>query len=956
MAEEPDLVVSAGFSDAQLVREANKVVEFYRKKGQEAQKAFVDAQGKVTNTQAARAHARELDKLSKSYDPVYRAAKRYEDELKRLDRALDIGAINQKQYADQVGRAAREMNVASGAIAGATKNFAGGGNAVQQLGWQVGDFATQVGAGTSAIQALGQQLPQMLGAFGTWGALAGAAAAIAVPFGAALFKVATDSETLEDRLKSLNEITDAYAAAAERAAVPIDTLRQRYGGLADEVQRANETMAMLSSIRARTDALGAAHALPGTLGVDLNVQRVSGVNDAEWAAVQASVMDKLREKTGATAEQADRLRMSMNRIGSANSLDAVLRDGESLLDIIAELSSNASADQALFLGGYASQIESVMQSAQAQIRATASEFERVSEQYQTDTEKIKSLSNDRMVAEEALGKAIRDGNAEAVVIWNERLDLIDLETTKTKQLALANDELFQAMQKRLQAGLPGFIDNAVEAATGNTLTQWGKNLEASQKGILDLIKSVESGGDYNATLDNGKYSGGPRDLVNMTINEVLAMQKQMLAHPDNTKNSSAAGAYQIVGKTLQGLKLELNLSGDELFSREMQDRMAQQLIRRRQGQGVDGLRNEWEGLRNVAPAVINQARGQQSIERIDPEVQRAREKEIKDRERIAEQARKYGEQLAQNLLTERESSQLAASQAEQVSGIKAQGLAPDVEARAIAQVTAEIEKQRVVMTLIADAKRREVDLDAMLADGSMTYRQAIVALGEAKAADIVASNDRALAEGRVAEAQELMADAQQQVKSGLLDSILAGESFADVLGNVAKMFARAALEAALFNQGPLAGGGGGLLSGLFSSIFGGGKALSSHADGGPTMPGGKYDVAGIVHAGENVWSQADIRRAGGMARVEALRRSGGLRGYADGGPVIPTVRLPQIQNVTAATRQAGMTATFAPNISIAPGVTQTELAMTMAAARQEYERNFLAMLRQNMPGYNERFS
>ena len=147
MAEEPDLVVSAGFSDAQLVREANKVVEFYRKKGQEAQKAFVDAQGKVTNTQAARAHARELDKLSKSYDPVYRAAKRYEDELKRLDRALDIGAINQKQYADQVGRAAREMNVASGAIAGATKNFAVGGNAVQQLGWQVGDFATQVRGG-----------------------------------------------------------------------------------------------------------------------------------------------------------------------------------------------------------------------------------------------------------------------------------------------------------------------------------------------------------------------------------------------------------------------------------------------------------------------------------------------------------------------------------------------------------------------------------------------------------------------------------------------------------------------------------------------------------------------------------------------------------------------------------------------------------------------------------------
>ena len=45
---EPDLVISAGFSDAQLVREANKVVAMYAKKGEEAQKAFQDAQGRVT--------------------------------------------------------------------------------------------------------------------------------------------------------------------------------------------------------------------------------------------------------------------------------------------------------------------------------------------------------------------------------------------------------------------------------------------------------------------------------------------------------------------------------------------------------------------------------------------------------------------------------------------------------------------------------------------------------------------------------------------------------------------------------------------------------------------------------------------------------------------------------------------------------------------------------------------
>ena len=889
MADDADLLITAGFSDAKLAAEMKKVEAKFAQAGDRAQKAFNQtAEKAVTNSQVVKANARELDRLKRAYDPLYAASKRYEAELKRIDRALEIGAINQKQYADQVGLAAREMNVASGAIAGATKNFSGGGNAMQQFGWQIGDFATQVGAGTSAVQAFGQQAPQMLGAFGTWGALAGAAVAIAVPLGAALLKMAFDTETLDEKLEKLNETTDEYTALAERAADPIDVLRQRYGSLADEVQRANSTMAMLASMQAKSDLFGASRSLSGGLGIDLNRLRpdpsqLAGITNPDRLRVeaaaqveaQAEAMKKLAEKTGASADQAERLRMALNRTDSSNSLEATAQDAENLLSIIAELSATATDDQRGFLSGWATQVSAVMTAAQAQIKATRSEFERVADQYETDTEKLKKMSNDRKVAEEAVAEAIREGNAEAVVIANERLKLIDAELAKTRQLALANDELFQAMQKRLKAALPGFIDNAVEAATGTTLTQWGKNLEASQKGILDLIKSVESGGDYNVTLDNGKYSGGPRDLVNMTINEVLAMQKQMLAHPDNTKNSSAAGAYQIVGKTLQGLKLELNLTGNELFSREMQDRMAQQLLRRRQGQGIEGLRNEWEGLHNVAPAVINQALGQQSIERVDPEVQRARETEIKDRERIAEQAAKYGEQLAQNLLTERESSKLAASQADKIAAIKSSGLDPEAEARAIAAVTAETERQRTVMMLMADAKRRNVDLDAMLTDGSMTYRQAIEALGEAKRADIIASNDRAIAEGRAAEAQQFMASQQEQFKNGLLDAIIAGESFTDVLANLAQAFARAALQAALFGEGPMAGsgGGGGLLGGLIGGIFGGFRA-----NGGSVSSGRAYVVGEngpelmVPGVSGTVLNQSQVRRAIGST-------SGGNRSF-----------------------------------------------------------------------------
>ncbi|QIR85006.1 hypothetical protein [Paracoccus sp. AK26] len=915
MATEPDLVISAGFSDAQLVKDANRIVAEFRKRGEQAQKAFQDAAGRVTDTQAARAHMRELDRLARSYDPVYKAAKTYEKAVKDLDRALDIGAISQQQYVDQVGAAAKKFNSASNQVEEAGRKFAGGGNSAQQWGWQVGDFAVQVQAGTSAAQAFAQQAPQLLGSMGAWGAIAGAGVAIAVPLGAALYRVATNSETLEDRLKKLNETTDDYTAKAEAAAAPIEVLRQRYGDLADEVQRANSTLALMAGIRARSDALGAARALGGVLGADLNpaaapVQWDGTVNaDRQRMALeqQERAMDRLRAKTGATAEQADRLRMAINRTNSANSLDAVIRDSENLLAILGEMSGNAGADQD-FLAGWSQQIQAVMQAAQDQLRATRSEMERVTDQYQTDTDKLKALSQDREVAQKALDEAIRSGNGEAVRAWNDRLKLIDAEIGKTQQLALANDELFQAMQKRLQARFPQLLDGAVEAATGTSLTQWGKDLAASQKGILDLIASRESGGDYNATLDNGRWTGGPQNLVNMTLREIQALQAQMRTPENralygNGAGSSALGRYQITGRTLEGLMKELGLTGDELFSREMQDRLATQLVRRRLPQGVEGLRNEWEGLRGVSPAVIQQALGQQSIARLDPELQREADQALKDqvreRERLAKQAQEYGAQLAQNLLTQQEEAKLTARQAEQIAAIKAQRLSEEDEARAIAQVTAEVEQQRTVMMLLADAKRRNVDLDAMLADGSMSYRQAIEALGEAKRADIIATNEHAIAEGRVAESQRLMADMQERTKQGLLDSIVAGNSFTDVLANVAQMFAKVALEAALFNTGSLATGGSG--GGILGAAWSGLRGLLGFQSGGYTGSGSPSQIGGFVHKGEYVMSAPAVQRIG-LPALEALHRGTSTQGSAGGVHVTVGVTVDRSGNLQAYVR------------------------------------------------------
>lgn len=87
------------------------------------------------------------------------------------------------------------------------------------------------------------------------------------------------------------------------------------------------------------------------------------------------------------------------------------------------------------------------------------------------------------------------------------------------------------------------------------------------------------------------------------------------------------------------------------------------------------------------------------------------------------------------------------------------------------------------------------------------------------------------------------------------------------------------------------GGGGGVSVGAGKGGGAWGLIPKFFDDGGYTGPGAKHQPAGIVHKGEVVYSQDDVRRHGGAARVDAIRR--GLPGFANGGVVgVPMRRLP----------------------------------------------------------------
>lgn len=157
---------------------------------------------------------------------------------------------------------------------------------------------------------------------------------------------------------------------------------------------------------------------------------------------------------------------------------------------------------------------------------------------------------------------------------------IDLRSDKDKWVAYTQEKKdLEAKHKRIisgsQVGTISEKDKEEARKTKKQLQQQQKQRQQNLNdvGVFGLIGQLESRSDYN-TMAGG---GNKKQLTSMTINEVLQYQNS------RGTNMKAAGKWQIMPNTLRGLKKSMNLTGDELFTPEMQDRMAFELAMNRKG-------------------------------------------------------------------------------------------------------------------------------------------------------------------------------------------------------------------------------------------------------------------------------------------------------------------------------------------------------------------------------------
>ncbi len=252
--------------------------------------------------------------------------------------------------ANAASSSAAKLGVASAKAGKSTGKI---GNTAQQAGYQLQDMIVQLQMGTSAFTAIGQQVPQFLGAFGPIGAITGAVVALGSAAGGILYKsmsnATVSSKKLEMANKSLGSVlrdndddvqvlsnsilklarVSEQAAKAKIAAAMADAQTQIKGAQKAAEDAAQSVDAFFSSINASGSLSNAVRELESYRKSGRTTEdAINALSNSTTAAYSnlgatANFVERLGDKLGLTATDAIALTDAMGKIEKAKTPEAL---------------------------------------------------------------------------------------------------------------------------------------------------------------------------------------------------------------------------------------------------------------------------------------------------------------------------------------------------------------------------------------------------------------------------------------------------------------------------------------------------------------------------------------------------------------------------------------------------------------------------------------------------------
>lgn len=214
------------------------------------------------------AAAKEFKRMEAAINPAARAQQRYEKDVKTVEAAVRAGVVTQKRANATLTIAREKFAQASVGARGyafqATRGMNSSrmmGVAIQQAGFQVGDFAVQVASGQSALRAFIQQGTQLISMFGPAGAVAGAFLAIGGAIATFLFMSDDAIEETGDAIATFSSVISESDKVVKAYTNNIRGLGDEYGTLTNKVNQFNEAQLIALTQRLKDEARDQAIAL-----------------------------------------------------------------------------------------------------------------------------------------------------------------------------------------------------------------------------------------------------------------------------------------------------------------------------------------------------------------------------------------------------------------------------------------------------------------------------------------------------------------------------------------------------------------------------------------------------------------------------------------------------------------------------------------------------------------------
>lgn len=203
---------------------------------------------------ATKRAATSFDRLERAVNPAAAAANRYSRDVQRVKTAVDTGVVSNERAAavlsrlgDQYERGSVRTSTFVRQAAVATRASGNMGAAIQNAGFQVGDFAVQIASGQNPLRAFIQQGTQLVSMFGPWGAVIGAAGAVVGALVTAFWESDDAAETATDKIDAFALATRNMDSLVAHGAKSLGEMRTAFSQL-DSTIREIETVKIQTQI------------------------------------------------------------------------------------------------------------------------------------------------------------------------------------------------------------------------------------------------------------------------------------------------------------------------------------------------------------------------------------------------------------------------------------------------------------------------------------------------------------------------------------------------------------------------------------------------------------------------------------------------------------------------------------------------------------------------------------